>query len=409
MKISLRGLHFAYQDREVLSGVDLEVASGEILALLGPNGCGKTTLLRHIAGVLMPSAGTVYLDLDDLGDLGSRELARRLAVVEQDRRTGFDFTAAKLVELGRLPHIGRLTRLRDADRRATARAMKLTGVTGFADRPVSQLSGGERQRVFLAMALAQEPDALLLDEPTAHLDIHHQLEFMHLVRRRAQEGITVVMALHDVNMAAAFADRLAVMKDGAILAAGRPREALTPAILREAFNVHCVVGRSPATGSLYVHFMPSPQPQTKQGRVLVIGGGGAASPLLPALSHRHHVCLGVVAPLDSDYEVARQLGISVIVEAPFSPVTEKPLRKLRDELQRADQVIVAPLWVGPGNMPVLTTVSELANPAKVLVVDPDGLEGRDFTGGEATRVLRNLLGSGAGIASESDIIHPQTL
>ncbi len=408
MRITLQGVRFAYRAGEVLSGVDLGVESGEILALLGPNGSGKTTLLRHIAGVLTPSVGAVYLDLEELRTLRPRELAQRLAVVEQDRSVEFDFTAGEVVELGRLPHVGRLARLGAVDRQATSQAMELTGVTEFAARPITQLSGGERQRVFLAMALAQEPNVLLLDEPTAHLDIHHQLEFLDLVRRRAQEGITVVMALHDVNMAAAYADRIAVMTRGSILAAGRPEEALKPHILREAFDVRCVVGTSPATGALYVHFLPSPPASPPQGRVLVIGGGGAASPLLPSLVRRHYVCLGVIAPLDSDYEVAQQLGIPVIVEAPFASVSEGALRKLRQELQRAQQVIIAPLWVGPGNMAVLTAVSEHADPAKVLVVDPQGIGERDFTGGRAQAVLQALLDAGATPASANAVKRTQS-
>ncbi len=395
MKISVRGIEFAYGDRQALSNASLEVEPGEVLALLGPNGCGKTTLLRHIAGVLNPSLGTVYLDLDKLSTLGAKELARRLAVVEQDRRAEFDFTSLQLVEMGRLPHMARMARLGARDRRAVVRAMELTGVREFADRPVSQLSGGERQRVFLAMALAQEPDALLLDEPTAHLDIHHQLDFLGLARARAGDGITVVMALHDVNMAAAFADRLALMRDGTVIACGTPAQVLSPDTVRDAFDVDCVMGRNPATGSVYVHFLPAAAPSTRQGHVVVIGGGGAAAPLLPNLAKRHHVKLGVVAPLDTDYEVACQLGIPVIVEAPFAPVSDGPLSKLREELQRADRVIIAPLWVGPGNLAVLSMVLCTVAPKDVVLVEPSGIAERDFTGGEATRLLEDLLHRGA--------------
>jgi len=403
MKISVRGIEFAYGDRQALSNADLEVEPGEVLALLGPNGCGKTTLLRHIAGVLSPSLGTVYLDLDELSTLGARELARRLAVVEQDRRAEFDFTSQQLVEMGRLPHMARMARLSARDRRAVVRAMELTGVREFADRPVSQLSGGERQRVFLAMALAQEPDALLLDEPTAHLDIHHQLDFLGLVRARAGDGITVVMALHDVNMAAAFADRLALMRDGTVITCGSPAQVLSPDTVRDAFDVDCVMGRNPATGSVYVHFVPSAAPSAREGRVVVIGGGGAAAPLLPILARRHHVTLGVVAPLDTDYEVACQLGIPVITEAPFAPVSDGPLDRLREELQRADRVLIAPLWVGPGNLAVLSMVFCTVAPKDVVLVDSPGVEKRDFTGGEATRLLQDVLQRGAVSMTQQEV------
>ncbi len=404
MKISLQGISFAYPDHDVLSSIDLEVESGEFVALLGPNGCGKTTLLKHAAGILQAHNGAVFLDLQELGALAPRELARRLAIVEQDRQVGFAFTASELVEFGRLPHLDRLGRPRKLDRQVVRQAMELTGVAQFADRPITQLSGGERQRVFLAMALAQQPQALLLDEPTAHLDIQHQLEFLQLVRDRGRDGLTVIMALHDVNMAAAFADRLAVMSEGKLVAVGPPREVLTPQVLEEAFGVHCVVGANPATGSAYVHFLTSSPPERRQGRVVVIGGGGAAAPLLATIARRHHATLAVVAPLDSDYEVAQLNGIPVITEAPFSPVSEESLRKLRAELVRADQVIVAPLWVGPGNLAVLETVRELAPARNVVVLDPEGVQGRDFTDGKATSILRGLLAAGAVPSSEQDLL-----
>jgi len=404
MRIRLQGIRFAYQDREVLSGIDLEVERGEILALLGPNGCGKTTVLRHVAGVLGPSAGKVYLDLEELGRLRPRELARRLGVVEQDRHVGFAFRVEELVTLGRLPHMGRFGRGGPADRTAVARAMQLTGVTPLAQRPIDALSGGERQRVFLAMALAQAPDVLLLDEPTAHLDVQHQLEFLSLVRHRAREGLTVLMALHDVNLAATFADRIGLMGRGVLLAAGHPREVLTPEALKAAFGVNCVVGTSPATGATYVHFAPPAAAHPRKGRILVIGGGGAAAQLLPSLSEQHEVCLGVVAPLDTDYQVASQLGIPVIAEAPFSPVSQQALDELGRAISKAEAIIVAPVWVGPGNLPVIATLAACADPAKIRIVDQEGISERDFTGGEATRLLRELLAAGARPTREADVV-----
>ncbi len=388
----------------MLKDLDLEIEPGEILALLGPNGCGKTTVLRHIAGVLTPASGTVYLDFQELTALRPRILARLLGVVEQDRRPGFAFTVQELVEFGRLPYVGRLGRAGPADRAAVARAMDLTGVVPLAGRPIDALSGGERQRVFLAMALAQEPQVLLLDEPTAHLDVQHQLEFLGLVRRRAREGVTVVMALHDVNLAAAFADRIGLMGWGAVLAVGRPGEVLTPQRLKEAFGVRCAVGTSPATGTTYVHFLPPTPVRRREGRVLVIGGGGAAAQLLPPLAQQHEVCLGVVAPLDSDYEVASHLGIEVITDAPFSPVSEGALIRVREELERSDEVIIAPVWVGPGNLPVVAALEASAVPAKVTIVDPEGIADRDFTGGEAARLLRSLIVGGARVASAQEVL-----
>lgn len=260
MRISVERLGFAYDGRPVLEGIDLKVEEGEILALVGPNGSGKSTLLRNIAGILKPTGGAVYLDFKELQKLSPRELARQLGAVEQERRVGFDFTVRELVELGRLPHLGRLERLGaplgPKDREAIRRAMELTHIAEFAERRISTLSGGERQRVFLAIALAQEPKALLLDEPTTHLDINYQLEIMEIIRERAKAGLTVIMALHDLNLAALYADRLALLHRGRIMALGRPEEVLTTHNIRVAFGAEAAVERSRLTEAIYIQLLP---------------------------------------------------------------------------------------------------------------------------------------------------------
>ncbi|MGQ9476979.1 MAG: ABC transporter ATP-binding protein [Candidatus Bipolaricaulia bacterium] len=264
MRISLEDLNFAYDGQLVLADIELEVREGEILALVGPNGSGKSTLLRNIAGILKPASGAIYLDFKawraTLGEFTSRELARLLGTVEQERQVGFDFTVRELVELGRLPQLGRLERLGaplgPKDREAIRRAMELTHIAEFAERRISTLSGGERQRVFLAIALAQEPKALLLDEPTTHLDINYQLEIMEIIHERAKAGLAVIMALHDLNLAAHYADRMALLHRGRLLALGRPEEVLTPERIKEAFGVEVAVERSHRTGTPQIQLLP---------------------------------------------------------------------------------------------------------------------------------------------------------
>lgn len=248
--ITARELTFAYDGAPVLDGVTLEIRRGEIVALVGPNGSGKTTLLRHLSGLLKPQQGAVYLDFQDLHSLTPRELAQRLGVVEQDRSVGFDFTVRKLVELGRLPYLGRFGRFRWEDERAVRRAMELTRVTRLAHRPLSTLSGGERQRAFLAVALAQEPQALLLDEPTTHLDVDHQLQIMEIIRGLVASGLAVAMAIHDLNLAATYASCVALLHRGRVVAWGPPEETLTTANLSKVFNARFRVQRDPEAGLL---------------------------------------------------------------------------------------------------------------------------------------------------------------
>lgn len=236
--ISAEALVAGYGAHAVLRGVDLAVDAGERVALLGPNGAGKTTLLRALAGILRPRAGAVLLDGTSLSALTAPERARRVAYVPQTFGTPFAFTAREVVSLGRTPYVAFFGGLRAADRAAVDRALGATECVAIASRPFAELSGGERQRVVLAMALAQEADVLLLDEPTTHLDLAHQLRLLDLVAQLVSaRGLAVLAALHDVALAAARFDRLVVLDEGRLFADGPARSVLTPALLREVFDV----------------------------------------------------------------------------------------------------------------------------------------------------------------------------
>jgi len=237
MRVRVAGVSFAYNGSEALSGVELDIKSGETFVLVGPNGSGKTTLLKAISGVLSPQRGTVILDLDDLASLSPKQLAQRLAALEQEHTLAFDFRVREVVAWGRLPHRGRLRRWTAADERAVTQALAVTGTSDLAGRSIQTLSGGERQRVFIAMALAQQPRALLLDEPTAHLDLNYQLDVLRLVKKLAVGGTTVVMALHDLNLAARAADRVALLQNGQLVACGKPDEVLSERNVQAVWGV----------------------------------------------------------------------------------------------------------------------------------------------------------------------------
>ena len=236
--IRVEGLSFAYDGVPALENISLEIEEGQLLALVGPNGSGKSTLLQLISGILRPKRGAVYFDCREITRLSPREIARRLAALEQERRVDFNFTVRELVEWGRHPHRGRLDPWRECDERAVRRALRLMGLEALAGRLISELSGGERQRVFLAMALAQEPKILLLDEPTAHLDLKYQLEIMGLIRRLVDDdGLTVIIALHDLNWAARYSDCVAVLSQGRLVACGLPHEVLTTELIWDVWEV----------------------------------------------------------------------------------------------------------------------------------------------------------------------------
>jgi iron complex transport system ATP-binding protein len=235
--------------REVLRDVSLSVPAGEFLALVGPNGAGKTTLLRTVNGLVEPTRGRVEVAGEPVAGRSARDLARRVATVPQETTLGFDFSVRDVVAMGRTPHQSRFSAPDGDDRSAVERALDRTTTAEFADRPVGELSGGERQRVLLARALAQETPVLLLDEPTASLDINHQVATLSLVRELATEGRTAVAAIHDLDLAARFCDRLALVAGGELVALDIPEAVLTPERLEEAYGVRTVVSEHPVTGT----------------------------------------------------------------------------------------------------------------------------------------------------------------
>ena len=250
--IGAHGLTYEIEGETLLDGVSLRADRGQFVGLIGPNGAGKSTLLRTISGILRYRRGAVSLEGADLKTLSSREIASSLALIPQIAPYTYGFTSMELVLMGRYPHLGRFQIEGKEDDRIARDAMRLTETEQFADRTLDTLSGGERQRVFVARALAQQPRILLMDEPTANLDVLHQLKVLDLVRRLVDDGLTAIAAVHDLNMAARYCDRLVLLSGGRVLAEGSPEEVLTPDTIASAFGVKSAVYQDPITGSLAI-------------------------------------------------------------------------------------------------------------------------------------------------------------
>ncbi|MGH1549059.1 ABC transporter ATP-binding protein [Leifsonia poae] len=249
-ELSARRLSLAYEGRTVVDGLDLDIPAGRVTAIVGPNACGKSTLLRGLSRLLPPAAGTVLLDGADIHGLPTKQVAQRLGLLPQTPTAPDGITVADLVSRGRYPHQGWFRRWTAEDDEAVAEAMTATGIADLADRAVDELSGGQRQRVWIAMALAQRTDILLLDEPTTFLDISHQLEVLDLLLElNAARATTVVMVLHDLNLAARYAGHLIAMRAGTVVAAGDPSEVVTADLVRDVFGVESVVADDPVTGT----------------------------------------------------------------------------------------------------------------------------------------------------------------
>ncbi len=253
------GLGFGYGSRPVLRDVSFSIGPGELVALCGPNGAGKSTLLRLLLGLHAPSAGQVRLGGAPLGELSRRQIARRAALLPQDAPADLPLTAREAVALGRLAHLERFQPESSADADAVSRALAATDIQALAGRPVAELSGGERHRVHLARALAQEAPLLLLDEPVSGLDLAHQLQALDLLRAMADAGRGVLVALHDLSLAARRCDRMILISEGTIRIDAAPPDVVTPALLAEVFAVEAQVLRDGEGHPLVVPIAPLPR------------------------------------------------------------------------------------------------------------------------------------------------------
>ncbi|WP_415378716.1 ATP-binding cassette domain-containing protein [Halosimplex sp. TS25] len=337
--IEVDGISAGYGDVEVLDDVSLSVGAGEFVGLVGPNGAGKTTLLKAINGVLDPDAGSVRVADERVAGLSAREASRRVATVPQDTTVAFEFTVEDVVEMGRTPYHGRFSGDPDAES-AVERALDRTETARFRDRSIASLSGGERQRVVLARALAQETPALVLDEPTASLDVNHQVQTLELVRDLVDtEGKAALAAIHDLDVAARFCDRLAVLADGDLLAVGPPPEVLTAEHLGTAFDTEAAVLPNPVTGT------PAVTPLSESGdldrTVHVVGTGAATARTIAALAEAGAAVTVGPAP-DGDVAVATagELAAETVTAPAFASLDAGVEARARDLLSAADAAVV---------------------------------------------------------------------
>lgn len=410
--LGVEGLTFGYERQPLMYNVSVQVQSGEMVGLLGPNGSGKTTLLRLISGVLRPQAGHIRLQGRDLRQWGRRAVAQRIAVVPQTLHMPFAFTVEQMVSLGRTPFISFFGSFNKRDRSVVQDALQAADALAIAQHTFNNLSGGEQQRVLIAMALAQEPALLLLDEPTAHLDIKYQIEVLELAQRLNRErGMTVIAAMHDLNLAARYFPRLVLFQRG-IVADASPAEVLQPALLSRVYGVNVQVGIM--RGSEYLSVLPpgnvaetDTSAEPSQPRVHVMAGGGSGVLLMRALADAHiPFVAGALNIGDSDHSLALRLAAQVITEQPYAPISPVALEQVRASLARVSQLIICPTPIGPGNVALLREALDAARRGlPIFLLSPDdtnissdvaeAFAARDYTGGEGEQLLAELIACGA--------------
>jgi len=391
-------LDFRYPKREVFSRLTLSLEEGEILGLLGPNSSGKTTLLKLMDGLLQPQQGRVLLQEKDLKELPRSQVARSIAVVPQEMEVPFSFTVGEIVLMGRAPYLGRFGWEKRRDLEIAREGMALTDVSELEDRPFLELSQGEKQRVLMARALAQEPRVILLDEPTSHLDINHQVEMHELIRRlNIEKNLTVMNISHDLNLAAEYSHRIVLLHRGSIFSMGTPSAVITEENIRRVYETTVMVEKNPVTGAPRVTPVGKARPQKAGPQKtihIICGEGSGVDSARRLLLRGYRVSLGVLNIGDTDQKIGKTLGLVMVVEEPFSPISERAYRENQTLIAKADLVVIERFLVGKGNLANLqAAIAALRQGKRVIVLEND-LE-YDFTAGEAKACYQRLREGGA--------------
>lgn len=397
--ISVSNLSFSYNENLTLKNLSFEIEKNSFVSILGPNGAGKSTLVNLISKVMPIKAGEIVIEGKNIRDLNHIEIAKKVAVVPQYTNLGFNFSVYEIILMGRYPYLSRFKGEKQEDYRIVNEVMELTRTDIFKDRKYNELSGGERQRVIIAQTLVQDSPIIILDEPTSHLDINFQIEFMELFYSLyKKKGKTIIGIFHDINLAIQYSEKIMLLKEGNIYCYGDVKDVINRTNIMSVFKSDVYIGKNPFTGKLYVspNFnlrFYSKETKSKEIRIHVIGGGGAASPILNMLHNSGYITsTGVVNNLDTDLYTAEQLGITFVNEAPFSPISREAQARNLELIKASDLVILPCIEFGNGNFLNLAAVNEAINIGKkVIIIESANIDLRDHVDGKAVKLYSEII------------------
>ena len=411
--VSVKNLNFSYYDIPVLKNLNFEIKKNSFVSILGPNGSGKSTIVKLISKVLTGYNGEILIEGKNIRDLNQIEIAKKIAVVPQNTSLGFNFSVFETVMMGRYPYLSRFKSENQEDYKIVTEVMKLTRTEIFKDKNYNELSGGEKQRVVIAQTLVQDSPIIILDEPTTHLDINFQIEFMELFFSLFKNNKkTIIGIFHDINLAIQYSEKIILLKDGDIFCYGNVEQVITRTNMMSVFNSDVYIGKNPFTGKLYVspnfnlQLIHANEMIKKEIKVHVIGGGGAASPILNMLHNSGYiVSTGVINNLDTDLNTALQLGITFVNEAPFSPISKEAYSRNLKLIKTSDFVILPCVEFGNGNFLNLSAALEAIHLGKkVIVINTTDINTRDYVGGKAIALYLEILSGNAVVLNDNDEI-----
>jgi len=384
--LKVEKLNFYIDGVHILKDISLEAEKGEFIGLIGPNGAGKTTLLKCINGINR-GTGLVELGGRDIRTMSSRQIASMVAMLHQDTAVAFPFTVLDVVLTGRYHKLGRFRPETPEDYAVARRCMEYTDTLRLESRAINTLSGGERQRALFARVLAQETDLILLDEPSASLDIAYEEQLFKNARELGEGGKAVIAAVHDLKVAVRYCTRLIMMKDGRIIADGSPESVITRENLRQSYGVDAIVYRNRVTGLVDFHISGESRSR-KDISVHVIGGGGSASGVIRQLFELGcNITAGVFSHGDSDLACAGIFGVSTVTCRPFSEIDDDSFRENVELVKASDMTILCDMPFGSQN---IRNLEAARHASELVIIEDSDPESRDYTGGRALEIYNEL-------------------
>ncbi|MFX1558240.1 MAG: ABC transporter ATP-binding protein [Promethearchaeota archaeon] len=394
MSIECKEISFKYAEKLILEDLSINFGKGHLYGIIGPNGSGKTTFLKLLSGILKSTYGKVVIDNFDIKKLSPREIAKKISVVNQSSPINFDFSVREIVLMGRYAHVGRFSRESSEDKRIINEIFDKFDLYKIEYRNFNELSGGEQQKVIIAKAIAQKSKIILLDEPTNHLDLNYKIEFMEMLKQYVNDGIIIIIVLHDLNLAAQFCDKIILLNNGKIQGFGSVEEIITRDNIKSIYQIDVIVKKDLFSNAIYISPLRTKLPfssinmdKNKPIKIHIIGGGGSALEILPKLNN-FEVSIGIVNVLDDDYVLAKELNYQILSEDPFSPISEKSSEKLKLLLKKTDFVILTNIPFGKGNLKNLEILMNSNN--KIIILEENPIEERDYTEGIASKIYNTI-------------------
>lgn len=388
--LKTENLSINYGEKEILKDININICEGEFVGIIGPNGAGKSTLIKAITDIIEVKEGRIIIDGKDNKSIAKRELAKLVAVVPQEFSIDFEFDAFDIVMMGRNPHKYGKSKDEANDAKLVREAMIMTNTWQFKDRYFNQLSGGERQRIIIARAIAQQTKIILLDEPTSHLDIHHQLEVLELARMLKEKyGITILSVLHDINMASRFSDKLILLNDKSLMVYDEPHKVIDEKYLTKVYDMEMIIRKNNVLSvkEILAIRVLKEKLDDRSIDVHVISGGGSGEQIIERLnSMGFNVSCGVVSKGDSDWSLCKLLGVEIAEVLPFTDIDEETIRLNKSLINKSEMVLVTDLPFGPAN---ISNLESLLNIDKKIFVLRSKDE-FDYTGGRAKEILKEI-------------------